>query len=59
MVWMQDRAVHYTGRTEVNAAEVGFLVTVCLGGTKVGVLYLWYLLLCGGRGGSINVFCEV
>ena len=56
---MQDRAVHYTGRTEVHVAEEGILASVCLGGTKVGVLYLWYLLLCGGRGGSINVFCEV
>lgn len=54
---MQDGAVHDTGRTEVNAAEVGFLVTICLWGTKAGVLYSRYLLLCGGRGGSINVFC--
>ena len=33
---MQDGAVHDTGRTEVNSAEVGFLVTVRCGGPKQG-----------------------
>lgn len=33
------------------------LVTVCLGKTKVGVLHSGYLVLSGGQGGSVDVFC--
>lgn len=47
MVWVQDRAVHYTGRTEVNAAEVGFLVTVFWGNQSRGVVLMVPALVWG------------
>lgn len=38
------------GRAEgVDDVEVLLVVTVCLGVTKVGVWYPWYLPLSGGR----------
>lgn len=45
------RLINDKGRAKgVCVAEVLFWVTVCLGETKAGVLYSWYLLLSGGRG---------